>query len=202
MEYFIALCEIPLFELASFRKEHFSILRDIVKDFSQQDAEKIKALEKVTNHDVKAVEYFLKEKYPYLLLVFYVCLFLFSSSFFFFFLIRVIFDANGWEQYKEFLHFALTSQDINNTAIPLAFKEFVEGSLMTSLSSLVDVLKGRAHEWKDVAMLARTHGQPATPTVVGKEVPNTFLHPPSSPPIVFFLFFPFFFFEGDRYGCL
>ena len=118
----------------------------------------------------------------------FVCLFLFSSSFFFF-LIRVIFDANGWEQYKEFLHFALTSQDINNTAIPLALKEFVEGSLMTSLSSLVDVLKGRAHEWKDVAMLARTHGQPATPTVVGKEVPNTFLHPPSAPPIVFFLFF-------------
>eukprot|EP00026_Physarum_polycephalum_P008208 Phypoly_transcript_08287.p1 GENE.Phypoly_transcript_08287~~Phypoly_transcript_08287.p1 ORF type:complete len:327 (+),score=54.75 Phypoly_transcript_08287:65-982(+) len=142
IEYFIALCEVPLAELASFPKDHFTTLRAIVKDFSQQDAQKIKDLEKVTNHDVKAVEYFLKEK----------------------------FDANGWEKYKEFIHFGLTSQDINNTSIPLSLKEFVESSLIPSLTGLVDVLKGRAREWKGVALLARTHGQPATPTTVGKEI--------------------------------
>jgi adenylosuccinate lyase len=85
-------------------------------------------------------------------------------------LIAFRFDANGWEKYKEFLHFGLTSQDINNTAIPLSLKEFVETTLIPSLIAVVDALKGRAREWRDVPMLARTHGQPATPTVVGKEI--------------------------------
>lgn len=145
VEYFIALCLLPLPELHSFQTDQdqkFQMLRSIYLSFDVQDAEKIKAFEKVTNHDVKAVEYFIKEK----------------------------FDANGWESSKEFIHFALTSQDINNTAIPLSLKEYVSESLLPLLNSLVDALKARANEWKDVTLLARTHGQPATPTLVGKEI--------------------------------
>lgn len=147
IEYFIALCELPLPELTSFndnndKEERYRILRDIYNKFTIGDAEKIKATERITNHDVKAVEYFLKEK----------------------------FDANGWKQYKEFIHFALTSQDINNTAIPLALKDFIDSSFINDMNNLIDVFKKRGQEWREVPMLARTHGQPATPTTVGKEI--------------------------------
>lgn len=93
-------------------------------------------------------------------------------------MIRPKFDANGWESSKEFIHFALTSQDINNTAIPLSLKEYVNSSFLPLLTTLVDALKARAHEWKDVTLLARTHGQPATPTLVGKEISTIVIPPP------------------------
>lgn len=142
-------------------------LRSIYLSFSLQDAEKIKALEKVTNHDVKAVEYFIKEKYPRSLIPSFSRLWP-----------PIILDAYGWGSTKEFIHFGLTSQDINNTAIPLALKEFVgqagdgqaAGTYLAGLGGVVEALKGRAHEWQAVPLLARTHGQPATPTQVGKEV--------------------------------
>jgi adenylosuccinate lyase len=141
VEYFIALCEIPLPQLQHFDKSLFSSLRDLVLNFSLEDALQIKETEKVTNHDVKAVEYFLKEK----------------------------FDGLGLEEFKEFIHFGLTSQDINNTATPLMLKDGLENSILPSLNMVIEKLKVRVSSWKDISMLAKTHGQPASPTRLGKE---------------------------------
>ncbi|NVJ88851.1 MAG: adenylosuccinate lyase [Flavobacteriaceae bacterium] len=142
IEYFIALCEIPLPQLADFNQGLFSVLQKIYEDFSTADAQKIKEIESVTNHDVKAVEYFIKEK----------------------------FDALGLQQYKEFIHFGLTSQDINNTAIPLSIKEALGDVYVPNYIKVLEKLQELVIEWKDVSMLARTHGQPASPTRLGKEV--------------------------------
>lgn len=142
VEYFIALCEADLPQLSSVNKSVFDALRKIYTNFSTEDALWIKETEKTTNHDVKAVEYFIKSK----------------------------FDALGLEPFKEFIHFGLTSQDINNTAIPLSTKEAFEKVYLPSLISLIAKLKELAMEWKDVPMLARTHGQPASPTRLGKEI--------------------------------
>ena len=142
VEYFIALCEANLPQLSDVNKSSFDDLRKIYNNFSTQDALWIKETEKTTNHDVKAVEYFIKTK----------------------------FDALGLEKFKEFIHFGLTSQDINNTAIPLSTKEAFEKVYLPSLISLIAKLKELAIEWKDIPMLARTHGQPASPTRLGKEI--------------------------------
>jgi len=142
IEYFIALCELPLPQLAGVDKNLFADLRRIYEDFSTEDALWIKETEKTTNHDVKAVEYFIK----------------------------AAFDKLGLQAYKEFIHFGLTSQDINNTAIPLSTKHAFEKIYLPSLVSVVAKLKELSQEWKDVPMLARTHGQPASPTRLGKEI--------------------------------
>ncbi|WP_298153731.1 adenylosuccinate lyase [Flavobacterium sp.] len=142
IEYFIALCDIPLPQLSGVDKNLAEKLRKIYEDFSTEDALWIKETEKTTNHDVKAVEYFIKKK----------------------------FDALGLSQYKEFIHFGLTSQDINNTAIPLSTKEAFQDVYLKLLIELINKLKELSIEWKDVAMLARTHGQPASPTRLGKEI--------------------------------
>jgi adenylosuccinate lyase len=142
IEYFIALCELPLPQVAGVDKSTFGPLRDIYKNFSTTDALQIKEIEKTTNHDVKAVEYFIKSA----------------------------FDKLGLDAYKEFIHFGLTSQDINNTAIPLSTKEAFEKVYMPSLIGLIAKLKELSVEWMDIPMLARTHGQPASPTRLGKEI--------------------------------
>jgi adenylosuccinate lyase len=142
VEYFIALCELPLPQLEGFDPKLFKTLRAIYKDFSLADGQRVKEIEKTTNHDVKAVEYFLKEK----------------------------FDALDLQAFKEFIHFGLTSQDINNTALPLSLKQAWEEAVCPLLDEVIALLQAKAHEWKDVAMLARTHGQPASPTSLGKEV--------------------------------
>ncbi|NLJ44912.1 MAG: adenylosuccinate lyase, partial [Bacteroidales bacterium] len=142
VEYFIALCDIPLPQLSDFRKENFATLRSLYEDFSVRDAEKIKETEKVTNHDVKAVEYYLKEK----------------------------FFQSGWGKWSEFVHFGLTSQDINNTAIPLSIKDALTDVYFPLMLELRETLAAFAEEWKDIPMLARTHGQPASPTRLGKEI--------------------------------
>lgn len=141
IEYFIALCEIPLPQLNDINKEVFGDLRKIYEEFSTENAQRIKDIESTTNHDVKAVEYFIKEK----------------------------FDVLGLEKYKEFIHFGLTSQDINNTAIPLSIKDAIEEVYYPTLDSLASKLADLAEEWEDIPMLARTHGQPASPTRLGKE---------------------------------
>ena len=141
IEYFIALCEVPLPQLKEIDKGVFESLRNIYKNFSTQDALWIKETEKTTNHDVKAVEYFIKEA----------------------------FEKLGLSSYKEFIHFGLTSQDINNTAIPLSTKEAFENIYLPSLIALISKLKELSVEWRDVPMLAKTHGQPASPTRLGKE---------------------------------
>jgi adenylosuccinate lyase len=142
IEYFIALCEIPLPQLADYKKENYKVLRSIYEDFEIEDAEKIKEREKITNHDVKAIEYFLKERF---------------------------FHA-GWGKWSEFIHFGLTSQDINNTAIPLSIKDALITVYFPLLFELRESLASLADEWKDIPMLARTHGQPASPTKLGKEI--------------------------------
>jgi len=142
IEYFIALCEIPLPQLSDFNKNSYEELKSVYKDFEIVDAEKIKETEKITNHDVKAIEYFIKEK----------------------------FTALGLDKWKEFVHFGLTSQDINNTAIPLSLKDAVSNIYMPLLFEVRETLASMAHEWKDIPMLARTHGQPASPTRLGKEI--------------------------------
>ncbi|WP_298312585.1 adenylosuccinate lyase [uncultured Aquimarina sp.] len=141
IEYFIALCEIPLPQLKSIDTSIFGKLREIYTQFSTEDAQAIKDIEKVTNHDVKAVEYFIKEK----------------------------FDILGLQEYKEFIHFGLTSQDINNTAIPLSIKEAVGDVYIPQYLELKEKLKSLVEEWSEISMLARTHGQPASPTRLGKE---------------------------------
>jgi adenylosuccinate lyase len=142
VEYFITLCEIPLPQLANFPVKQFPALRDLLKNFSESDAQQIKDTEKITNHDVKAVEYFLKEK----------------------------FDEVGLTEWKEFIHFGLTSQDINNTAIPLSFKQANENLYLPAVKNLIQQLQELAKKWADVPMLAHTHGQPASPTTLGKEI--------------------------------
>ena len=142
IEYFIALVKLPLPQLADFDTRLFDELRGLYTTFSTADAQHIKDTEKVTNHDVKAVEYFIKEK----------------------------FEVLGLQKYKEFIHFGLTSQDINNTAIPLSLKEAIHASYLPIFSQVHEKLKALSVEWKDIAMLARTHGQPASPTRLGKEI--------------------------------
>lgn len=142
IEYFIALCEIPLAQLKDFNTDLFADLRKIYTDFTADDAQKIKDIEKVTNHDVKAVEYFIKEQ----------------------------FDALNLQPYKEFIHFGLTSQDINNTAIPLSIKEAMNDVFVPHYFEVLEKLEELVIEWKDISMLARTHGQPASPTRLGKEI--------------------------------
>ena len=141
IEYFIALCEIPLPQLADFNKDLYGKLRDIYTNFSAIDAQKIKDIESVTNHDVKAVEYFIKEE----------------------------FDKLSLQKYKEFIHFGLTSQDINNTAIPLSIKDAMDEVYYSSLDGVTSKLAELSEEWDAIPMLARTHGQPASPTRLGKE---------------------------------
>lgn len=142
VEYFIALCQIPLPQLAGIEPSVFEELRKIYNEFGVEEAGRIKEIESVTNHDVKAVEYFLKEE----------------------------FDRLGLEAYKEFIHFGLTSQDINNTSVPMSIKDALQEVYMPLLTELVETLEAYGREWKDIPMLARTHGQPATPTRLGKEV--------------------------------
>ncbi len=142
IEYFIALCKHPLPQLADFDKGLFDELRKIYKEFQLEDAERIKEIEGITNHDVKAVEYFIKEK----------------------------FDTLKLDKYKEFIHFGLTSQDINNTAIPYSLKDAVNEIYYPLLDELINQLNELAEEWKEVSMLAKTHGQPASPTRLGKEM--------------------------------
>lgn len=142
VEYFIALCELPLPQLKDVSHSIFPELRKIVTDFSEEDATHIKDIESITNHDVKAVEYFIKEK----------------------------FDLLHLDEYKEFIHFGLTSQDINNTSIPLSLKEALDNTYYPLLDELINLLQSKADEWQEVSMLAKTHGQPASPTRLGKEV--------------------------------
>lgn len=141
VEYFIALCELPLPQLANFPKLQYPYLRALYQDFSLEEALKVKQIERTTNHDVKAVEYYLKEA----------------------------FDRLQLQPYKEFIHFGLTSQDINNTAIPLSLKEAVAEVYLPTLEQLLSKLKALVAEWKNIPLLARTHGQPASPTRLGKE---------------------------------
>ena len=141
VEYFIALCELPLPQLVDFPKERYADLRKLYQNFTEEEALKVKEIEKTTNHDVKAVEYFIKEAFDYLQL----------------------------QSYKEFIHFGLTSQDINNTAIPLSIKETVQQVYLPALEQLLGKLRSLVAQWKEVPLLARTHGQPASPTRLGKE---------------------------------
>ena len=143
IEYFIALCELPLPQLQDFNHDRFEAMRDIYRQFTPADAQRVKDIEAITNHDVKAVEYFIKE-----------CLD----------------KMGGFEKYKEFIHFGLTSQDINNTSVPLSVKEAIEQVYVPLLEELIEQLHDYAEEWKGVAMLAKTHGQPASPTRLGKEI--------------------------------
>ncbi|MBQ6965027.1 MAG: adenylosuccinate lyase [Bacteroidaceae bacterium] len=143
IEYFITLCELPLPQLKSFDKNLFERLRDIYRNFSEADAQRVKDIEKVTNHDVKAIEYFIKEELD---------------------------KIGNFDEYKEFIHFGLTSQDINNTSVPLSVKEALENVYYPQVEELVAQLQAYADEWKDIPMLAKTHGQPASPTRLGKEV--------------------------------
>ncbi len=143
IEYFITLCELPLPQLASFNHDLFEMLRNIYRNFSEADAQRVKDIENVTNHDVKAVEYFIKEEFD---------------------------KIGGLEQYKEFIHFGLTSQDINNTSVPLSIKDALTETYCPLVEELIAQLQQYADEWKDVPMLAKTHGQPASPTRLGKEI--------------------------------
>ena len=143
IEYFITLCELPLPQLASFDKSLFDSLRNIYLNFSEEDARRVKDIEQVTNHDVKAVEYFIKEQLD---------------------------KIGDFEAYKEFVHFGLTSQDINNTSVPLSIKDALEEVYYPQVEELIQQLKDYAEQWKDIPMLAKTHGQPASPTRLGKEI--------------------------------
>lgn len=147
VEYFIALCELNLVVLSEIKPAQIEALKQVIVNFSEKDAQHIKAIEKTTNHDVKAVEYFLKEK----------------------------FDMLGLSKYKEFIHFGLTSQDINNTATPMMWRDGLEHVYLAELNNLIELLDNFAEKWKEIPMLARTHGQPASPTRLGKEI-NVFAH--------------------------
>jgi adenylosuccinate lyase len=143
IEYFITLCELPLPQLKGFDHQLFGRLRDIYQKFDQNDAQRIKDIEKITNHDVKAVEYFLKEEFD---------------------------KIGNLDEFKEFIHFGLTSQDINNTSVPLSIKDALNEVYYPQVQELIDQLQAYADEWKDIPMLAKTHGQPASPTRLGKEI--------------------------------
>ena len=142
IEYFIALCELPLPQLEKFDKTLYPQLRKIYQDFTNAEAQEVKDIEKITNHDVKAVEYFIKRG----------------------------FDNLGIQDYKEFVHFGLTSQDINNTSVPLTLKECHENTYLPMMQTVIALIEEKAYEWKDIPMLAHTHGQPASPTTLGKEM--------------------------------
>ncbi len=142
IEYFIALCELPLPQLKGVDASLFPALRDIYGNFSVEDAQRVKDIESVTNHDVKAVEYFIKEQ----------------------------FDKLGLAEFKEFIHFGLTSQDINNTSVPMLIRDSIHEAYLPLLGEMIDLLNKYADEWKDIPMLAKTHGQPASPTRLGKEI--------------------------------
>ncbi|MEP7169157.1 MAG: lyase family protein, partial [Bacteroidota bacterium] len=142
IEYFIALCKLPLPQLEKFNKRNFKELKKIYLDFDEDDAIQVKGIEKITNHDVKAVEYFIKIKMNELNL----------------------------DEFKEFIHFGLTSQDINNTAIPISIKNFLNKIYLPQTNDLLNRLKQLVNDWNDIPMLAHTHGQPASPTRLGKEV--------------------------------
>ncbi|HHN47545.1 MAG TPA: adenylosuccinate lyase, partial [Bacteroidales bacterium] len=141
IRYFIALCEEGIPQLNGFDPKNFEILHEVYEKFTTEDALRVKEIEQTTNHDVKAVEYFTKE----------------------------VFDKNGWAEYKEFIHFGLTSQDVNNTAQPYAIKTAHELVVLPLIEEVLLGLETKAEEWKNIPMLARTHGQPATPTLLGKE---------------------------------
>ena len=143
IEYFISLCELPLPQLKGFDSKFFETLRDVYRNFSEEDARRIKEIESVTNHDVKAVEYFIKEQFD---------------------------KIGGLDAYKEFIHFGLTSQDINNTSVPLSVKDALNDVYYPQLEKLIAQLDAYAEEWKSIPMLAKTHGQPASPTRLGKEI--------------------------------
>lgn len=143
IEYFIALCELPLPQLKDFDNNLFEQLRDIYRNLTPENARRVKDIEKVTNHDVKAVEYYIKEEFD---------------------------RIGGLDNFKEFVHFGLTSQDINNTSVPLSVKDALEDVFYPSVEELIEQLRAYSEEWKDVAMLAKTHGQPASPTRLGKEI--------------------------------
>ena len=143
IEYFISLCELPLPQLTSFDKQLFAKLRSIYEKFTEEDAARVKDIESITNHDVKAVEYFIKEEFD---------------------------KIGGLDAYKEFIHFGLTSQDINNTSVPLSILEALKDVYYPQIEELIAQLQEYANEWKDVPMLAKTHGQPASPTRLGKEI--------------------------------
>ncbi len=142
VEYFISLCEIPLPQLESFDKKHYTALRDLYLNFKMEDAQRAKDIESVTNHDVKAIEYLIKEE----------------------------FDKLGLQEFKEFIHFGLTSQDINNTAFPKMVKDAYDKVIKPEIEKVIAKLNDLAIEWRDIPMLARTHGQPASPTMLGKEI--------------------------------
>ncbi len=142
IEYFIALCNLPLPQLKGVNASLFPALRDIYGKFSVDDAQRVKDIESVTNHDVKAVEYFIKEQ----------------------------FDKLGLAEFKEFIHFGLTSQDINNTSVPMLIRDSIHEAYLPLLGEMIDLLNKYADEWKDIPMLAKTHGQPASPTRLGKEI--------------------------------
>lgn len=144
IEYFIALCQIPLPQLKGIGQDSFLVLRSIYEDFNEEDAKRVKDIEKTTNHDVKAVEYFIKEKLDNL--------------------------GGTPDSCKEFIHFGLTSQDINNTAVPLSLKDALQQVVIPEMETLLNTLQTKADEWKEIPMLARTHGQPASPTRLGKEM--------------------------------
>lgn len=143
IEYFITLCELPLPQLKDFPHDLFETLRGFYKNFSEADAARVKEIESITNHDVKAIEYFIKEQFD---------------------------KIGGLDAFKEFIHFGLTSQDINNTSFPLMLKEATENVYIPLLQELIDQVNAYAEDWKDIPMLAKTHGQPASPTRLGKEV--------------------------------
>ena len=142
VEYFIALCELPLEQLKDIPQSSFEKMRDIYRNFSLEDAKEVKEIEKTTNHDVKAVEYFLKKH----------------------------FEALGLGEHKEYIHFGLTSQDINNTSVPLSLRDCHNETLLPMLNEVLGILSQKAQEWNNVPMLAHTHGQPASPTLLGKEL--------------------------------
>lgn len=142
IEYFIALCNSSIIQLNHFPSNKFSELRDLYTNFKESDAQRIKDIESITNHDVKAVEYFIKEE----------------------------FDKLGLQEFKEFIHFGLTSQDINNTAVPYSIKEAINKVYLPQLTEIIALLKDRAQQWKAIPLLARTHGQAASPTRMGKEI--------------------------------
>ena len=143
IEYFVALCELPIPQLSSMDRNLFPRLREIYTKFSAADAARVKEIEKVTNHDVKAVEYFIKEQFD---------------------------SIGGLDEYKEFIHFGLTSQDINNTSVPCSIKDALNDVYYPAIEELIAQLREYAVAWENIPMLARTHGQPASPTRLGKEV--------------------------------
>lgn len=166
IEYFIALCELGIEGLSDFDKNNFNALRDIFLNFSEADAQQIKDIEKITNHDVKAVEYFIKKK----------------------------FDSLGLEKWKEFIHFGLTSQDINNTSVPLSIKECQEEVYLPLMNDIVELLEEKAKTWEGIPMLAHTHGQPASPTMLSKEI-KVFTYRLQQQ-LAYFAFIPF----GAKFG--